>query len=105
MTDLLTPDQVAEILSVSRARVIAMARGGGLPSLRLGREYRFPRANSDGTPSKGGRRMTTIGLAVLAVAAIVAVLAVIGLIGFFAYVRFVLEADEDWVDVRPERRR
>jgi excisionase family DNA binding protein len=45
MTDLLTPDQVAEILSVSRARVIAMARGGGLPSLRLGREYRFPRAN------------------------------------------------------------
>ena len=41
MAPMLTADQVAEILAVSKARVYELARQGILPQVRLGREIRF----------------------------------------------------------------
>jgi excisionase family DNA binding protein len=38
---LLEPDEVAELLAISRKRVYALARGGGLPHIRIGRYLRF----------------------------------------------------------------
>lgn len=38
----LTPDEVAARLRLSRASVVSLARGGGLPHVRIGRAYRFP---------------------------------------------------------------
>ena len=39
---LLTPDEAAEMLAVPRSTVLAMARGGGLPAVKVGRVWRFP---------------------------------------------------------------
>lgn len=47
MSRLLTPDEAAAVLAIKRWRVIAMARGGGLPHVRFGRDYRFPEAELD----------------------------------------------------------
>lgn len=42
MTRLLRPDEAAAHLSIPRSTVIALARGSGLPHIRVGRLYRFP---------------------------------------------------------------
>ena len=45
MTDrLLTPEQAADVLSIPRSTVVSMARGGGIPNVKIGRAYRFPEA-------------------------------------------------------------
>ena len=41
MTDLLTPDDVARKLAKPRSYVVALSRGGSIPHVRLGREYRY----------------------------------------------------------------
>lgn len=38
---LLTPDEVAEMLKISRKTVVTMAREKRIPSGRVGRAYRF----------------------------------------------------------------
>lgn len=38
---LLTPDEVATMLRLARKTVIVMARAGRIPSVRVGRNYRF----------------------------------------------------------------
>ena len=38
---MLKPEQMAEMLNVARKTVVTMAREGRIPSIRLGRFYRF----------------------------------------------------------------
>ena len=38
---LLTPDEVADVLSLSRELVLKQARAGKIPSLKLGKAVRF----------------------------------------------------------------
>lgn len=38
---LLTPDEVAEVLSLSRELVIKQARSGRIPAIKLGKAWRF----------------------------------------------------------------
>ncbi len=44
---LLGPDDVASLLGVARKTVIIWAREGRIPSVRIGRFYRFDRAELD----------------------------------------------------------
>lgn len=41
--ELLTAEQIAEILKVRKNRVYELARSAGLPSVKIGRYLRFPR--------------------------------------------------------------
>jgi excisionase family DNA binding protein len=43
--DLMTPDEVAELLGVTRKRVIEWARRGILPGFKLGKDWRFLRSD------------------------------------------------------------
>jgi excisionase family DNA binding protein len=43
--DLLTPEEVALLLNVKRKRVVDWARTGYLPGIKLGRSWRFLRAD------------------------------------------------------------
>lgn len=43
--DLMTPDEVAELLNVTRKRVIEWARRGILPGFKLGKDWRFLRSD------------------------------------------------------------
>ena len=47
--DLLTADQVAELLHMPRSTVEEYARRGVLPSIKLGRHRRFVRSDVDDT--------------------------------------------------------
>ena len=40
-SQLLTPDDVAELISVGRVTVIRLARAGRIPSLKVGKAVRF----------------------------------------------------------------
>lgn len=40
---LLVPEEVAEMLSVSRVTVVRFAKAGRIPALKLGKVYRFSR--------------------------------------------------------------
>ena len=46
-TDLLTPDEVGELLDVPRKTVLRWAAGGYLPGHKLGRRWRFIGAELD----------------------------------------------------------
>ncbi len=41
---LLLPEEVAEMLSLSRITVMRLAKSGRIPALKLGKVYRFSRA-------------------------------------------------------------
>ena len=66
---LLTIDEVAEILSVSRARTYELARTGALPTVRLGRQVRVSEGalrqfiDSGGYKLAGGCRAAPAGKA------------------------------------------
>ena len=47
MTRLLDPDEAADRLAMKRSRVMDLARGNGLPHVRVGRLIRFPEAALD----------------------------------------------------------
>jgi excisionase family DNA binding protein len=47
MTELLTTNQVQELLSVDRTTIYRMAQGGQLPALRVGKQWRFDRVEID----------------------------------------------------------
>ncbi len=51
---LLTADQVAEILQISKARVYDNARSGIIPSVRIGRLIRFSEKALDDWIARGG---------------------------------------------------
>lgn len=44
---LLTPDEVAEMLQIARKTVVVMTREGRIPCIRLGRVLRFDPAEID----------------------------------------------------------
>ena len=44
---MLKPEQMAEMLNVARKTVVTMAREGRIPSIRVGRFYRFDREAID----------------------------------------------------------
>jgi excisionase family DNA binding protein len=44
---LLLPEEVAEILGLSRVTVMRQAKAGTLPSVRIGKVFRFRRATID----------------------------------------------------------
>ncbi|HET7037934.1 MAG TPA: helix-turn-helix domain-containing protein [Thermomicrobiaceae bacterium] len=44
MTDIMTPEQVADYLQVSRETVYRLIRSGELAAVRIGRTYRIPHA-------------------------------------------------------------
>jgi len=44
MNDILTEEQVAELLDCAPATVQEKARNGELPALKIGRSWRFPKA-------------------------------------------------------------
>ncbi len=44
MTDLLTTDEVRALLHVDRTTIYRMVEGGRLPAIRVGKQWRFPRA-------------------------------------------------------------
>lgn len=44
---MLKPEQMAEMLNVARKTVVTMAREGRIPSIRVGRFYRFDREEID----------------------------------------------------------
>lgn len=44
---LLTPEQVADLLQMSRSWVYEQAARGGIPALRLGRVWRFRQSDVD----------------------------------------------------------
>ena len=54
---LLTPDEVAELLKVSRFRVYELGRTGALPAVRLGRQVRFNPAVLRAFIESGGRAL------------------------------------------------
>lgn len=45
--EVLTPEQVAEFLAVSRKTVYRLIRNGDLVATRVGRQYRIPRSHLD----------------------------------------------------------
>jgi excisionase family DNA binding protein len=47
MAELLTTNQVQELLSVDRTTIYRMAQGGQLPAIRVGKQWRFDRAHID----------------------------------------------------------
>jgi excisionase family DNA binding protein len=61
---LLTADEVAELLRLPRTRVVAMARDGVLPVVRLGERtlrFRPEDVESFTTPQRGDRAAVTAG--------------------------------------------
>jgi excisionase family DNA binding protein len=54
--DVMTAQQAAEFLQTSRDTVIRKARAGELPAAKLGREWRFRRADLDRWLRRGGDR-------------------------------------------------
>ena len=47
MAELLTTNQVQELLSVDRTTIYRMAQGGQLPAIRVGKQWRFDQAEID----------------------------------------------------------
>jgi excisionase family DNA binding protein len=47
MAELLTTNQVQELLSVDRTTIYRMVQGGQLPAIRVGKQWRFDRAEID----------------------------------------------------------
>ena len=47
MTDLLTTHQVQELLNVDRTTIYRMAQSGQIPAIRVGKQWRFDRAEID----------------------------------------------------------
>ena len=54
--DVMTAQQAAEFLQTSRDTIIRKARAGELPAAKLGREWRFRRADLDKWLRRGGDR-------------------------------------------------
>jgi len=54
--DVMTAEQAAEFLQTSRATIVRKARAGELPAAKLGREWRFRRADLDRWLRRGGDR-------------------------------------------------
>ncbi len=54
--DVMTAEQAAEFLQTSRDTVLRKARAGTLPAAKLGREWRFRRADLDAWLAAGGDR-------------------------------------------------
>ncbi len=54
--DVMTAQQAAEFLQTSRDTIIRKARAGELPAAKLGREWRFRRADLDRWLRRGGDR-------------------------------------------------
>ena len=54
--DVMTAQQAAEFLQTSRDTIIRKARAGELPAAKLGREWRFRRADLDAWLRRGGDR-------------------------------------------------
>jgi excisionase family DNA binding protein len=54
--DVLTAEQAADFLQTSRDTVLRKARAGTLPAAKLGREWRFRRADLDAWLAAGGDR-------------------------------------------------
>jgi excisionase family DNA binding protein len=54
--DVMTAEQAAEFLQTSRATILRKARAGELPAAKLGREWRFRRADLDRWLQRGGER-------------------------------------------------
>jgi len=54
--DVMTADQAAEFLQTSRDTLLRKARRGELPAAKLGREWRFRRADLDAWLLGGGDR-------------------------------------------------
>ena len=54
--DIMTAEQAAEFLQTSRDTVLRKARAGTLPAAKLGREWRFRRADLDAWLAAGGDR-------------------------------------------------
>ena len=52
--DVMTADQAAEFLQTSRDTLLRKARAGELPAAKLGREWRFRRADLDAWLMAGG---------------------------------------------------
>lgn len=52
--DVMTADQAAEFLQTSRDTLLRKARRGELPAAKLGREWRFRRADLDAWLIEGG---------------------------------------------------
>jgi excisionase family DNA binding protein len=57
MPEVLTAQQAAEFLQTSRDTVIRKARAGEIPAAKLGREWRFRKADLDAWRAAGGRMM------------------------------------------------
>jgi excisionase family DNA binding protein len=47
LTDLLTTHQVQDLLSIDRTTIYRMVQGGQLPAIRVGKQWRFARAEID----------------------------------------------------------
>lgn len=54
--EVLTAKQAAELLQTSRDTLIRKARAGVIPAAKLGREWRFRRAELDAWLAAGGER-------------------------------------------------
>jgi excisionase family DNA binding protein len=54
--DVMTTEQAAEFLQTSRATLLRKARAGDIPAAKLGREWRFRRADLDRWLRRGGER-------------------------------------------------
>ena len=54
--DVMTAKQAAEFLQTSRETLIRQARAGLVPAAKLGREWRFRRADLDAWLAAGGNR-------------------------------------------------
>jgi len=52
--DVMTTDQAAEFLQTSRDTLLRKARAGQIPAAKLGREWRFSRADLDAWLQAGG---------------------------------------------------
>ena len=53
--ELLTPHEVADVLKVSYEKALDLIRFGGLPSMRVGRQYRVKASDLVAFINRGGK--------------------------------------------------